>query len=599
MSTPPSLIADQSEAGTDALYERVALLERRTRELVALTDASRATNLAEILGRALDAIQHGAPAPELQPAGAILLIDRPTGKWRLAAQRGLTAALGQYEQLIAASEPLNDLNGRKAIVTVHRRHDPLHLCQSNQHEPHGHIAMPLIAQGHTAGALLLCLHPDYDPENDYVEFVAAIMRQASLVIEQQQLNQAWQTTAEQLQHAIDKAINANELLDRTKRELQVTYDLTMAMQSTQDVTDIQERVLTLITNELGFDRAILALADLHHVVLTGWVCSTRGAGAKLQLIPHTTRLPLTNTSGLVAHAVLSGRPLLITDGGPPTDDPQINAWLGMSHYAVLPMVMRNRPLGVLLIDNRQSGRRLTADDLTSLANIARQSSMVIGSLQLCIDRTQRLAVEEERSRIAMEIHDAISQQLYGITYTLDACVKILPEQANEVLNRLTYLLPQAQQATAAIRRAIFDLWPDELDAERFAAELRGYAHDIAPAAELQLRITITPRFDMLAVGVRKQLYRIAQEALTNIIKHAHAHEAEITLATETHELRLTIADDGQGFDTRTTQRSDQPHFGLNSMRERAHTLGGQLQIQSHPRRGTRITVTLPYTCRIG
>jgi signal transduction histidine kinase len=424
-----------------------------------------------------------------------------------------------------------------------------------------------------------------------------MLRQQVALLEQRDrgLYQELQSTVARLREARDELMSQNARLERTNRELQITHDLTMAMQSTPDSADVQERVLALITSQLGFERAILAIADLHDAALTGWLCSTRGPGGALQRIPHTTHLPLTTTAGLLSQAVLEARPLLVTDGQPPTNNAQINAWLGVRHYAVLPMVMRNRPLGVVLVDNPDSGRPISAEDLASLANIARQAAMVIGNVQLCVDRTQRLAVEEERSRIAMEIHDAISQQLYGITYTLDACIKVLPERVDEVRERLTYLLPEAQQATAAIRRAIFDLWPDELDAERFAAELRGYAYEIVPSAHLQLEIQIDAHFDTLAIGVRKQLYRIAQEALTNVIKHAHARRADIILTAEAGELRLTIADDGRGFDPAGDRAEDhsRSHLGLINMRARAQALGGRLQIQSQPAHGTRITVTLP------
>ena len=402
----------------------------------------------------------------------------------------------------------------------------------------------------------------------------------------------------QLRETCDELVATNERRELTNRDLSVTHDLAMALQSAPDIADVQDRVLRLITGELGFERAILALADPEESVLTGWLCSTRGAGAGLQRIPHTTRLALDTASGLLAQVALEPQPVLVEDARAPTNDPQINTWLEMRSYAALPMVMRRRLLGVLLVDNPESGRPITLDNLVSLANIARHASMVIGSVQLCIDRAQRLAVEEERGRIAMEIHDAISQQLYGITYTLDASVKLLPDHADEVRDRLSYLLPQAQHATAAIRHAIFDLWPNELDAERFGAELRGYAHDMTSATELQVRIQLDPHFNSLAIGMRRQLYRIAQEALTNTITHAHAHHAEVIFTAEANELRLTIVDDGQGFDPAASrlEGGERPHFGLLSMRERAQSLGGSLQIESHPQRGTRITVVLPQVC---
>jgi signal transduction histidine kinase len=427
-----------------------------------------------------------------------------------------------------------------------------------------------------------------------------MLRQRLALLEQRtrELTALHTVTVAQLREARDQLVAKDERLERTNRELSVTHDLAMALQSTPDIADIQDRVLTLITGALGFERAILALADPDDSVLTGWLCSTHSAGAGLQRIPHTTQLPLKTTSGLLAQAVLEPQPLLVEDARQPTNDPQINAWLEMRCYAILPMVTRNRLLGVLLVDNPASGRPITPDDLVSLTNIASQAAMAIGSVQLCIDRTQRLAIEEERSRIAMEIHDAISQQLYGITYTLDASVKLLPDHADEVRHRLSYLLPQAQHATAASRHAIFDLWPNELDAERFGAELRGYAQDIAPATELQVGIQLDPHFNALAIGIRRQFYRIAQEALANTVKHAQARHVEITFTIEATELRLMIVDDGQGFDPagNRLESNQRPHFGLLSMRERAQSLGGSLQIESYPERGTRITVVLPRVC---
>lgn len=113
-----------------------------------------------------------------------------------------------------------------------------------------------------------------------------------------------------------------------------------------------------------------------------------------------------------------------------------------------------------------------------------------------------------------------------------------------------------------------------------------------------MRIQLDPHFNALAIGIRRQLYRIAQEALANTVKHAQAQHVEITFAAKANELRLTIADDGQGFDPagNRLEGSERPHFGLLSMRERTQSLGGSLQIESHPKRGTRIIVVLPQVC---
>lgn len=597
-------LQEPMEAELSRLQEQVALLEQRNRELTALHviagAASQITDLDELLEQALDAVLDTVSIPELRPMASVFLVDRETGFLHLAAWRGLQPDFVRRECHVPLGECLCGrvaLDG-ETLVSLNNQYDPLHTRQWATSEPHGHIVVPLSARGRTVGVLSLYLTPDFTPDPSYVDLVTVIGQQLGMAVEQARLYQELQTTVERLSEARDEVIAQNTRLERINRELQVTYDLTMAMQSMLDVGDVQERMLTLITGELGFERAILAVADVHDASLTGWLCSTREAGAGLQRIPHTTRLPLHAASGLVAQAVLKSQPLLVTDGRPPTSDPQINSWLGMRCYAVLPLILRGRRLGLLLVDNPCSARPIAADDLMALTNIARQASMVLGSVQLCIDRARRLAVEEERCRIAMEIHDAISQQLYGITYTLDASVKLLPDRAEEVREKLSYLLPQAQQASAAVRRAIFDLWPDELDAERFAAELQAYVKEIALSGELQMEIEIDPRFDKLQIEVRKQLYRIAQEALANIIKHAHAHLAEISLVVDRHEIRLTVTDDGQGFNLADCQPDgdERHHFGLISMRERAEALGGRLQIDSHPRYGTKVTVTLPDGC---
>jgi signal transduction histidine kinase len=206
----------------------------------------------------------------------------------------------------------------------------------------------------------------------------------------------------------------------------------------------------------------------------------------------------------------------------------------------------------------------------------------------------RLALEEERSRIAMEIHDSVAQQLYGIVYTIDACLKLLPTRPDLAHEQLAQLLPTAQRATVALRRAIFDLWPEDLDAGRFAAELRGYVEEIAPASDLQLYLQIDQGLDTLPMVCRRQLYRIAQEALNNVLAHAQAQRAKVTLAISGGEARLRVADDGRGFEPQAQERPGAPrHLGLSSMRERAALLSGWVEIDSAPGQGTTLTAIVP------
>jgi signal transduction histidine kinase len=388
-------------------------------------------------------------------------------------------------------------------------------------------------------------------------------------------------------------------LERVSRIFHVTHALAVAMQSAGDISEIHERVLTLITTDLGYERAVLAMLEPYNAVLTGWLCSTSGPGAHLQRMPHTTRLATDSEGSLLVAALRSGAPLLVTDGRPPTDDEQTNALLGLHGYVVLPIVLLGQPLGVLIVDNPLGGRPLTAADRDMLQHVASHVAVLIGGVQAVVGRAQRLAVEEERNRIALEIHDAISQQLYGITYSIGACIRQLPDRPDVVHEQLVYLLPQAQQAAQALRRAIFDLWPSDLDAARFKDEIAGYLEEIAPQPRPQLFLQVDLAFDSLPTLIRRQLYRIAQEALNNVVKHAAARQAKLTLLRQGSEVLLRVADNGQGFDPTAALSGGtaRGNYGIVSMRERAEALGGQLRIDSAPGEGTTITVALPLQIR--
>ena len=417
-------------------------------------------------------------------------------------------------------------------------------------------------------------HVELDPDDE----LATLRRR---VADLEQLNSALATSHEQL--------------ERVSRIFHVTHALAIAMQSTGDTSEIHERVLTLITTDLGYERAFLAMLEPYDAVLTGWLCSTSSPGSHLQLMPHTARLPTDNGDSPLVAALHSGVAMLVTDGLPPTDDEQTNALLGLCHYAVLPLVLLGQPLGILIVDNPLGERPLTPADRDLLQLVASHAAVMIGGIQVVVGRAQRLAVEEERNRIALEIHDAISQQLYGITYSIGACIRQLPDRPDVVRDQLVYLLPQAQQAAQALRRAIFDLWPNDLDAERFKGELVGYLEEIAPQPGPQLFLQVDLAFDALPPLMRRQIYRIAQEALNNVVKHAAARQAKLTVLRQGAEVALRVADNGLGFDPTNALAGGTASgsYGIASMRERAEALGGQLRIDSAPGEGTTITVTLP------
>ncbi len=390
---------------------------------------------------------------------------------------------------------------------------------------------------------------------------------------------------------------ARDALAESHRELESLHRLALTMQSSAvTVSDVQEQILTSVTGTLGFERAMMAIADAQGRVLFGWLTHHR---AQADYAPdglfHTAEIPLHDDAGAIAQALLERQAVLVADGKPPTADPVVNSQLGLTHYAVLPMIMRDRPLGVLIVDNPDTGAAISDRDLASLAAIADQAAIVLGSTQMCIDRTRRLAVEAERNRIALDIHDAVSQSLFGTVFTLDACIKLLPEQAAVVQERLTELRSVMFNVMTEVRRSIFDLWGGDLSEKAFEAELYAYLRELAPPPTLHVSIDVSGHFDTLDRATRKQLYRLAQEALSNLVRHADATLAHVQLELRNNQACLTVEDNGRGFDLAAVLEpgTATDHLGLTAMRERARGLSGSVEIQSTPGRGTRVVVVVP------
>jgi signal transduction histidine kinase len=200
------------------------------------------------------------------------------------------------------------------------------------------------------------------------------------------------------------------------------------------------------------------------------------------------------------------------------------------------------------------------------------------------------AQEEERARIARELHDETAQFLTALSLdlaTMQKSVRRNPESAR-ILERLQSM---SRQASQGIYRMVHDLRPAQLDDLGLTAAL-GYLVDEAQQNQLQVILNIEGTRQRLDPLVETVLFRIAQEALTNIKRHASANQAWMTLSFYAQEVRLAIRDEGVGFDPGETPRP--PHgWGLAGMRERAESVGGHFNIDSAPGRGTLVDVVVP------
>ncbi|MDX1377209.1 MAG: sensor histidine kinase [Anaerolineales bacterium] len=383
-----------------------------------------------------------------------------------------------------------------------------------------------------------------------------------------------------------KSVNeANENLANAHRQLKIIHDLTVLLRAAPDLISVEERVLGAVTNELGFSKAVVAMVDPAHEEIGNWLVYPHE-----ESFPTIKSLPLRSENGEIIKAMLS-RENFTSDGRTLIEDAQLNQWLSQCNWYVMPLYLREHPVGVLLVE--ESG--LTNERLSTLMTVANQAALALGTTTLCIDRARRLAIETERNRIARDIHDTVAQSLFGITYSLDACINMLPAKADDVKKELTDLRSLAYTAHDEVRRSIFDLWPSALTMELFMADLTNYVAGHSRPNPFSIIFNNNGDFNALPSGMRRTVYRMAQEALANSAKHSGAQSARLCLTVTDDEVYLVISDEGRGFDPQTalSRSLNREHFGLRGIQERTITMGGEFDVSSRPNAGTRIMINLP------
>jgi signal transduction histidine kinase len=257
----------------------------------------------------------------------------------------------------------------------------------------------------------------------------------------------------------------------------------------------------------------------------------------------------------------------------------------------LPLVYQSETVGQLLVAPRAPGEAFTPSERRLLDDIALQAGIAAHAVRLTTDlqrsREQLVAArEEERRRLRRDLHDELGPQLASLTLTIAAARELLRHDVSAADRLLGELANHAQAAITDIRRIVYDLRPPALDDLGLVLAL----HEQATAyqqAGLQITIDAPERLPALPAAVEVAVYRIVQESITNVVRHAHARSCVVRLRIDAC-LWVEIQDDGRGLPP--NRRSG---VGLTSIRERTAELGGTLTIDSAPDQGTRIRVRLP------
>ncbi|MCB0153471.1 MAG: GAF domain-containing sensor histidine kinase, partial [Anaerolineae bacterium] len=379
----------------------------------------------------------------------------------------------------------------------------------------------------------------------------------------------------------------NQELVATHHQLEVIHELTLFVHA-PDRGSVQQRLLKAATRELGFSRAAVGLFNPAQQRLESWqIYRTEAGNATVRPLTHSPK------NGLISEVALAQQPYWChTEAQALSSDEEFNHMLGPGNWLILPMTWQKQTVGLLLLSVDSAGPADISDDRWAiLTSLVSQAAVALGTME----RARRLAAEEERNRIARDIHDTVAQSLFGIVFTLDACAKLLPKQAALVKQELVELRDVADEVRHQVRQSILDIWPSDLTEAKFKADLSKYVADCAPDHVFTVDFTISGDFDGLPSLVRRSLYRVCQEALANAARHAGVDMARVYLYVEPAEVHLSIRDTGRGFDPKEAlaRERNRERFGLRGMQERIQTMGGTCDILSQCSQGTQILVRVP------
>ena len=444
------------------------------------------------------------------------------------------------------------------------------------------MAVPLLAGGQLIGMLVVRKHEKNYYRAEQAALTQTFANQVAVALENARLFKAEQAGREEANRRRQVAEGLGDIVAtlNSNRSLEQTLDfiLGQAMQllgaSTATIFQLQQPQNVFRTK---VSRGFAILPD-HHIIM-----------------PFG--------EGIISQAVQERRPIWINDLS------QTEKWidthqaanllerLAVAHWLTqnfgtmlnVPVYIKGAPYGAIGLYYRDQ-RKLSQEQLDLAMMIADQMALAIENAELRASSAQAAAMAE-RSRLARELHDSVSQALFGISLGTRTSLELLNIDPAKARDPMDYVLQLADAGMAEMRALIFELRPESLQSEGLHIAFRKQAAALVARHKITMQTVLNGAEDDLPLNVKEALYRIGLEAIQNTIKHAQANQVVLTLDRGADgSVILEICDNGIGFDA---AKSFPGHFGLKTMHERAEMLNGYLKVNPAPVRGTCIRVVIP------
>jgi signal transduction histidine kinase/putative methionine-R-sulfoxide reductase with GAF domain len=371
-------------------------------------------------------------------------------------------------------------------------------------------------------------------------------------------------------------------------------DILTVLNSNRPVDEILEQIVAQAERLLGANAvAIYQLSGQEGTV------RIQAAHGLLEEYMATMEFPV--GEGLVRRAVTHRHPITVTDPNQLFQTNFQSLQQNPEHWSLfievigryrallaVPLIIKNEVYGGIVLYYIQAPS-FSEEEIGLAVSFADQVALAIENARL-FDQAEQAAILEERQRLARELHDSVTQSLYGVTMFAEAATRLLNAgQVDLATGHLGELRSTAQEALQEMRLLLFELRPPVLEQEGLVAALQTRLEAVERRSGLATELKVSgPETLKLPAKIEDGLYRIAQEALNNALKHAQATQVKVQLSHDVQQVSLEISDNGCGFDPTTIRQ--RAGLGLRGIEERAKQLGAQLVIKSEPHYGTNIRV---------